>query len=279
MKSNFKIIVISVLLLSQSILSCSQTKSLKNSQQMSNTKNKETIQFLYDSIFNVQKFEKLPTLLSADYTNPVGAKGIDAFKKSIVELANAFPDAEWKIEDIIAEDNKVVVKQKFVGTHKNQFQNIIPTNKPVSVNGIATYILKNNKIIFSEIQTDRFSFLQQLEVLPNQPNKANNSSAVFLIDKFFVPKSSVTEFKERMTYNRTVIKTLSGFVKDNIFENYDESKNLTIVTVAEWENQKKLDKAKTAVQSEFKRIGFNAKEFYERLNIKMERGQYQPFQE
>lgn len=279
MQSKFKLILILALLTNQLTFSQSPDQSFKNSQKMNILKNKETIQFLYNTIFNAKRFEKLQNIISAEYINPAGAKGVDAFKKSIVELTAAFPDAQWKIEDIIAEDNKVVVIQKFTGTHQQQFQDIKPTNKTVSVSGIATYTLKNNKIIFSEIQTDRFSFSQQLGILPTQPTKPNNSNDIYLIDKFFVPKSSIKEFKEKMAYNRTFIQTLSGFVSDKAFESYDDNQNLTIITIAEWENQNKLNEAKSVVQSEYKRIGFNPKEFYEKLNITMEREQYQSLQE
>lgn len=279
MSPKFKIILISVLLLTQTIPLFSQSRSFKKSLQMDMIKNKEAIRFLYDSIFNAKQFEKLPILISDNYTNYIGAKGIAAFRKPITELTTAFPDVQWKIEDIIAEDDKIVVKQIFTGTHKFRFQNINPTHKTISVNGIATYIFKNGKIIFSEIETDRFSFLQQLGALSNPSGQPNHSNTIFLIDKFFVPESSVTEFKERMAYNRTFIKNLSGFVSDKVLENHNDSGNLIIITVAEWENQDKLNEAKIAVQAEYKRIGFNPQEFYERLNIKMERGQYQIFQE
>ena len=44
--------------------------------------------------------------------------------------------------------------------------------------------------------------------------------------------------------------------------------------MARWKNQTSIDNAKAAVQAEFKRIGFNGAEFYQRLNIKLERGIY-----
>ena len=129
--------------------------------------NRENIHFLYDSIFNKKQFEKLSKIISPEYTNPSGGKGIDGFQKSIFELLKAFPDAQWKVEEIIADGNKVVVKQKFTGTQKNQFQNIQPTQNTVSVDGIAIYEFVNGKIIRSQVQTDRLGFLQQLGVLPH----------------------------------------------------------------------------------------------------------------
>jgi predicted ester cyclase len=258
------------------------SESLK-SDKMDNTKKKEIIHFLYDSIFNKKQYEKLSEIISPDYTNQFGAKGVAAFQKTMVELSKAFPDAQWKVNEIIADGNKVVVKHRFTGTHKNHFQNIQPTNKTVSTDGIVTYEFINDKIIRSQAQTDRLGFLQQLGVLPvdleNLSGKKENPDAIYFIDKFSVPKTAFEEFVKQMNYNRGFIKTLPGFIRDQAFEQNDNEENLTIVTIAVWEDQDKLNEAKTAVQTEYKRIGFNPVEFYQRLNIKMERGQYTDLKE
>ncbi len=100
-----------------------------------------------------------------------------------------------------------------------------------------------------------------------------------LIDKFFVPANAEEEFIQRMNYNRKFIKTLPGFIKDDVYEQTGENGNLIIVTIATWENEDAINKAKEAVQAEFKRIGFNPFEFYQRLEIKLERGIYRSLSE
>ena len=248
-------------------------KSLKKSNRMENLNTKEIIRFLYDSILNTKQFEKLTQVISPKYTNQLGEKGVAGFQKSILGLTTAFPNANWIIEEIISEDNKVVVKQKFTGTQANQFQNISPSNKSVSVEGIATYELKRGKIIHSQIQTDRLGFMQQLEIIPKSLTPTNENT-VYFVDKFFVPKTSIDEFTKQMKSNRAFIANLSGYLRGEAIQKTDNEGNLTIITMAIWENQEKLDEAKQTVQTEFKRIGFNPVEFYQRLNIKMEREQY-----
>jgi predicted ester cyclase len=106
----------------------------------------------------------------------LGGKGVEGFQKSVLELAKAFPDAHWKAEEILADGNKVVVKQKFTGTQTNQFQNFKPTNKNVSVDGITTFELQNGKIIHNQALTDRLGFLQQLGVLPGDLSTLTNKN-------------------------------------------------------------------------------------------------------
>lgn len=98
---------------------------------------------------------------------------------------------------------------------------------------------------------------------------------VGFIDKFHVPNNSIGEFKQKMNYNRKFVSNLPGYVKGDAFEQKDTEGNLTIITIAVWESQGKLDNAKHAMQAEFKRLNFNPNEFYQRLNIIAERGLYE----
>ena len=109
--------------------------------------------------------------------------------------------------------------------------------------------------------------------------KKQSENAVYFIDKFFIPKNSIEEFTKRMEYNRGFIKNLPGFIKDEVYEQKDENGNLTIITIAAWQGRDDLNHAKNVVQAEYQRIGFNPIEFYQRLNIKMERGLYTCYRE
>lgn len=247
-------------------------------QLKTQAENKQAIHFLYDSIFNVKKFEKLNEIISTDYTNALGNKGIEGFQKSIIALAKSFPDAHWEMEDIVAEGNKVIVKQKFIGTHTNAFQDIPATNNKVTVNGITTYELQNKKIIYSQAQTDRYGFLQQLGQLSTTVSESNfnidDSNQVYFVDRFIIPEKSISEFIKQMNLNRNFVKTQPGYIRGEAFQHFDNRRNLILMTIAVWKNQDYLDKAKKAMQTEFKRVGFNPVEFNKRLDIKMDRGEF-----
>lgn len=238
--------------------------------------NKEATRFLYEDILNSRKFELCYRIISEDYRNPQGEQGIEAFKKGIVAITKAFPDARWSLTDIIAEGNKVFVKQTVKGTHKEIIQNIAPTNKSISNDGVAMYEFKDGKIISHQIQTDRLGFLQQVGVLPADLTtlSRDNTSNVIFVDKFIVPKNAIAEFSNRMTYNRNFIKALPGFMKDDVIAFHDINEDLHLMTIAVWQNQGYLEKAKKLVQAEYKKINFNPKEMIDRLNIKMERQEY-----
>jgi len=94
------------------------------------------------------------------------------------------------------------------------------------------------------------------------------------IDRFILPQNAKTEFLQRMQYNRTFLRTLPGFISDAAYERTDDQGNLVMVTIAIWESEDAIARAKAAVQAEYKRIGFNMNEMFERLKITMERGTY-----
>jgi len=270
------LIGIAVLLSQTTFSQKSNNKSLRESNRMEKLNAKEKIQFLYDSILNSKQFERLTEVISPDYTNQLGEKGVASFQKSILGLTTAFPNARWTIGEIIREENKVVVKQTFTGTQTSQFQNISPTNKSVSVDGIATYEFKNGKIILSQVQTDRLGFMQQLGIIPKNLTPTNINT-VYFVNKFLVPKASIDEFVKQMKYNRAFVANLSGYLSGEAFEKTDIEGNLTIITIAVWESEDKLNEAEQSVQTEFVRISFNPVEFYQRLNVKIEREIYGGF--
>ncbi|HEY5825297.1 MAG TPA: hypothetical protein VIT44_13075, partial [Cyclobacteriaceae bacterium] len=126
--------------------------------------------------------------------------------------------------------------------------------------------------------TDRLGFMQQMEAVPQDLTLFSNSKSsgkqIRFIDKFVVPMKAKDVFMERVKTNRSFIKTLPGFIEDHTYERTDENGNLVFITIAVWENEEFVRKAKEAVQAEYKRQGFNMPQFLEQLNISIDRGMY-----
>jgi steroid delta-isomerase-like uncharacterized protein len=245
-------------------------------------KNKEVVLKLFEQSLNERKLELLQEFVSEDYVGPGGVKGAAAFEMQVAVPINAFPDSKWDVEELIGEGNKVFVKWTLTGTHTRQFRNFAATGKTFSNTGMAIYELRNGRVINAEVHTDQLGFLQQLEILPSDlsllQNAKTQTGQVSFIDRFTVPSTARDEFYERMEYNRNFIKKLPGFVKDAAYGRTDENGNLICVTVAIWESEEAVHKAKEAVQAEYKRIGFDPAEMLGRLNIAIDRGIYQPIE-
>jgi predicted ester cyclase len=266
--------------LSNAQISNKSKKNTKNKEaEMSvSQKNKEVIRKLYEESLNKKDLELLADIISNDYVGVCGQKGAAAFQEPIVALFKAFPDIHWILEELFAEGDKVVVSWEWKGTHTGQFTTFAATNKMISNEGIAVYEVKDGKIIKAHIQTDRLGFLQQLDVLPLDltalSKKKPNANAVSFIDKFLVPGKAKQEFIERVSIIRKLLRNLPGFIEDTAYERTDEQGNLIYITIAVWENEEVMGKAKETMQAEYKKQGFNPAEMMERLGISIDRGMY-----
>lgn len=63
------------------------------------------------------------------------------------ELVRAFPDSKLVVDDIIAEDHKVVTRFTERGTMKEGFEGMEPTGKYYSLPSIEIYHIHNGKIV------------------------------------------------------------------------------------------------------------------------------------
>ena len=255
-----------------------KTAKKKESDMYTAQNNKETVRKLYEEFLNKRKLEGLKDIISDDYAGFPGKQGLAGFEAPILPLIQAFPDIQWKILELIGEGDKVMVKWEIEGTHVNQFQHIAPSGKKVKGTGMGILEFRDGKIVNAQVLTDRLGFLQELGVLPADittlSNKKPHNGQVNFIDKFSVPPAAQKEFYERMSINRSFIKKLPGFITDAAYEYTDDNGNLICVTVAQWESRDAFNKAREAVQAEYKREGFDAAAMFKRLNITADRGVY-----
>jgi predicted ester cyclase len=77
---------------------------------------------------------------------PGQAPGLSGLKQRIITLRDAFPDLLYTIEDIIAEEDRVVIRWTFRATYKGVFLDIPPTGKPLIASGIDIYRLAGVRI-------------------------------------------------------------------------------------------------------------------------------------
>lgn len=243
-------------------------------------KNKQIVEKLYEQAFNKKNLALVPELIAEDYVGAQGERGPSGFQATFVQLFKAFPDIHYYIEDLLAEGDKVVIRWKWQGTHTGKFREYPPTGKTITNNGMAVFQLRDYKIIKAVVQTDRLAFLQDMGVIPADlgrpapPAPRAAKANINFIDKFLVPAAAKTEFLERMHLNRSFLRTLPGFIRDNAYEYTDEHGDLICVTVAVWESREAVDNAKQAVQAEYKREGFDMQAMLKRLNIQIDRGVY-----
>ncbi|MBI2659587.1 ester cyclase [Candidatus Woesearchaeota archaeon] len=132
-------------------------------------KNKELMHRFYEEVFNKGNLSAIDEIFDENFVDRsfYGKEaGIDEIRNSFKELRKTFPDARIKIEDMIAENDKVATRFVFSGTQKGEFMGISPTGKKISMSVMDIIRIKNNKIIERWGIEDNLSLWKQLGIEP-----------------------------------------------------------------------------------------------------------------
>jgi steroid delta-isomerase-like uncharacterized protein len=138
--------------------------------------NKAISRRLVEEAFNEGKLEVVDELVASDFVNhdpssPEDLRGPEGLKKFIRTYRSAFPDISVRIEDQIAQGDKVVSRWSGSGTQKGELMGMPASGKQARVTGITIDRLEGGKIIESWNNWDTLGMLQQLGVVP-EPARA-----------------------------------------------------------------------------------------------------------
>jgi hypothetical protein len=83
----------------------------------------------------------------------------------ILFFDSVLPRYEAFIDEMTAEDNRVVVRARAKGVHEGEFNGILPTHRSIEVHSMITYVIENGKIIHHTLVADQMELLTQLGVM------------------------------------------------------------------------------------------------------------------
>ena len=126
--------------------------------------NKELYRQLIDRVLNRCELSAVPEYVAAEFVDHryPGQDGIAGTQKFMAYVHAAFPDVHFKAEDIVAENDRVVVRFSIVGTHKGEFQGIKPTGRKVRWSGINIARFVNGKVVELWGEGDMLGLMRQL---------------------------------------------------------------------------------------------------------------------
>jgi predicted ester cyclase len=73
------------------------------------------------------------------------------------------------VEDLVAEEDKVVGRITAYGKHEGELFGIPATGKDIRVTGIAIWRIRNGRIVEHWHETDQMGLMHQLGVIPGPP--------------------------------------------------------------------------------------------------------------
>ncbi len=102
-----------------------------------------------------------PTSFSAA-RSALTVDGIEEFKRYVGKIRAAFPDFHNHIEEIIGEDDKVVARFTYTGTHRGELFGFSGTGRKINYQGIAIFQFREGKIVSGFVLGDTESLKRQI---------------------------------------------------------------------------------------------------------------------
>lgn len=129
--------------------------------------NKRIARRIIEEVIDGRNLTLADELIAQDYVEHSPSQGLppgrEGFKRWIVQVHTGFPDWQHSIEDMIAEGDRVVVRNVARGTHRGEFMGIAPTGHRVSEPGIDIMRIVGGKMVEHWGQYDWLGLLDQLK--------------------------------------------------------------------------------------------------------------------
>ena len=118
---------------------------------------------------NVDAIDVLFTEDSILHDPTEDVRGPEAFKTYNERYLAAFPDLQYEIRDMIAEDDKVVFRARMRGTHEGEFMGFEPTGERFDAEGIIIARIEDGMIAERWVSYDALGMMRQLGIVPDTP--------------------------------------------------------------------------------------------------------------
>lgn len=142
---------------------------------MSGEENKEIVRRFFEEGPSKGNLTAANELLSSDFTMHIPlptSPGIEGINEVITTCRAAFEHLNVTVEDLIAEDDKVVARFTARGVHKGNFMNLPPTGKQIIMGGIEIFRLKDGKIAELWGEVNLLGMMQQLGIFSGSESGA-----------------------------------------------------------------------------------------------------------
>jgi steroid delta-isomerase-like uncharacterized protein len=128
--------------------------------------NKDMVRRLVDEAQGKGNFDIIDEMLAEDFVDHTPLAGLPPTREGVRilfgVLRSAFPDLQVAISEQIAEDERVVTRKTFHGTHGGEFMGLPPTGNPVSFEVVDILNIRGNRITEHRVVFDQLGLLRQL---------------------------------------------------------------------------------------------------------------------
>ena len=77
-------------------------------------------------------------------------------------FADAFPDAKFRVDWVVADDRRVVLAGRIVATHQGAWRGVAATGRTIDVMTVSSFAVANGQIVDVAVSTDSLSIAEQI---------------------------------------------------------------------------------------------------------------------
>lgn len=103
----------------------------------------------YVALFNDHALEGFRALLTEDFVSHLRVgevRGLESFEALMKSFYEAFPDAQWSVDEWIYTQDRVVIRYHWEGTHAAAWLGLPPTHQRVRAEGLELLHIRGDRI-------------------------------------------------------------------------------------------------------------------------------------
>jgi steroid delta-isomerase-like uncharacterized protein len=132
--------------------------------------NKATVREFIEAVFNQHDVDAADKFLAPDVVDhnpwPGFPATVQGFKDGTRAFLTGFPDARIEIDEMLADGDRVIIRNRLVGTNSGPFMGMPATGKHVDVEGIDIVRIVDGRQTEHWGLFDAAAMLQQMGVMP-----------------------------------------------------------------------------------------------------------------
>ncbi len=137
---------------------------------MANEEIKQLARRFFQEVWNERREEAIDRYIadSAVGNDADFGAGREGFRAQWRKWQAAFPDLHFAVEDVIAEDDKVLTRWTLTGTHLGEFMGVPASGKRIEVGGMSLDIVRDGYIASGYDGWDALGLRRQIGALPDE---------------------------------------------------------------------------------------------------------------
>ena len=97
---------------------------------------------------------------------PEPLRGPGGYLALVGMMRGGFPDLQWTLEDVVAEQEHVAARYTMRGTHRGAFFGVPPTGRPITVQSMAFYRIAGGQFVEEHGLPDMLGLMRQIGAVP-----------------------------------------------------------------------------------------------------------------